>query len=544
MKKLVVLLSFLVMLVSIFSGCNSIKEENSAKPTEEKTEVTNAPPAEDKVSTWDDEDLSWRLDTEPVEYSMFLDIAWAPMDVWGSDHVSQKITELTGVSFEVTKAQDAQHLSLLMNSGDYPDSIFVFTNKQFYENPDISYAWNDLIPEYCPEFMDLLDKSEIGMATKDDGNFYSLYTHTRNQSYWDDPQQPVSYGEPTIIIRDDLLAEIGNPKVETMDDFKAALKAVKDLHPDYTAYLQGSLNAGALLGWYGINAYSTFYTDDAGKLKYDYNDPDKYREYLTYLNSLKREGLLSVEGLTYDFDQQKQAILAGKVFATACQIFDVDVINEELDKIEGNTIKYTALSVPLKVGSETKYAPLYPDLGFAGYYITKSCEEPGRLIKLMEFMKSPAGDRLTQWGVEGVDYVLSDDGLPLINDDIPWKDRGDNVWYFGASFGVEIQKALTKRITSPDYSQVTDLMFSFKPFWSADFALGLCVPDAETPMYEIKSMIDQAYKDNINPIIAAETDEEFETLFAKMYSEFDRVGIAEYEAWAQKRYDEVKVRFE
>lgn len=547
MKKTILVLVAILMLTSVLAGCQPATEPVNTEAAPEESQAPAEQPQESEEPrewTWDDEDISWRQDTSPAEYSLFLDIAWAPMDVWGSDHVSQKITELTGVSFEVTKRQDANHLSMIMNSGEYPDSIFVFINKQFYENPEISYAWNELIPEHCPEFMDLLDKSEVAMATKDDGNFYTLYTHTRNQTYWDDDTQPVSYGEPTIILRDDLLAEIGNPKIETMADFRAALEAVKAAHPDYTAYLQGALNSSALMGWFGINAYDTFYKDANGQLRHQYNDPTRYRDYLSYLNGLQRDSLMNVEGLTYTFDQQKQAILAGKVFATSCQIFDVDVINEELDKIEGNTLRYTALSAPLKVEGETRYAPVFPSLGFAGYYITKSCEEPGRLIKLMEFLKSPEGDKLSQWGVEGVDYTLSEDGLPLINTDIPWKERGDNVWYFGASFGVEIQKALTKRITSPDYSQVTDLMMSFKPYWTADFALGLCKPEAETPMYETKSLLTQNYKDNINPIIAAKSDEEFEEIFNKMFSEYERLGMADYEAWAQARYDEVKPRFE
>lgn len=544
MKRLIGIFLTATMLLTMISGCQPTATPSSS-PTGEVTAPPTAqssPTASQDVEsgtqeevTWDSESLSWRQDTSPVKYSLFMDISWMPMDVWGTDHVSQKVTELTGVSFDVTKAQDNNHLDMLMASGSYPDAIFVFRNKHKYENETISQPWNVLIPQYAPEFMQLIDPSAIVAATKEDGNFYTLYTHFRDDAYWADPNLPVSYGEPDLMFRDDIMAAIGNPTIKSFDDFYNALKLVKEQYPDHTPYLETAANATAIKNWMGVNNdYSDFQADENGKLSMPLLDQAKMREYFAFKNKLVREGLMSIEGLTYDFEKQKQAVLAGKVFSTAAQIYDVDIFNSSLSDA-GSDLRYTALSAPLTYQGSIAYEPVYANPGFAGLYITTSCKEPGRLVRLMEFMRSPEGDRLTQWGVEGLDYTLNEDGLPVINSDIEWKIRGDNVWYFGASFMVETEKAMVP--SNPEFSQVTDLMYAFKKYWSCNTYLSKCDPLPETEESEIKTSIQTLVTNNFNIIITAKDDAEFEQRFNTFYEDLNRLNLDGYVAWAQEKYD-------
>lgn len=538
MKRLTGFILALVMIAALVSGCSSSPPASSSSTSSGSSSAAASTSGSDEKVTWDSNSLSWKQDTSPVTYSLFLDISWAPMDVWGTDHVSQKVTELTGVSFDVTKAQDSSHLDMLMASGSYPDAIFVYRNKHKYENPNVSQPWNELIPEYVPEFTDLIDPSAIEAATKDDGNFYTLYTHFRDESYWEDPDLPVSYGEPDLMFRDDVMEAIGSPKMESIDDFYNALKLVKEKYADYTPYLETSLNNSALKNWMGIEfEYSDFKVDESGKLYMPLRNQEQMKEYLSFKNKLVREGLMSVEGLTYDFEKQKQAVLAGKVFSTAAQIYDVDIFNSGLNDA-GSDLRYTALDTPLTYDGSVQYAPVYASAGFAGLYITTACKEPGRLIRLMEFMRSPEGDRLTQWGVEGADYTLNADNLPVINNDIEWKVRGDNVWYFGASFMVETEKAMVP--ANPEFSQVTNLMYAFKKYWSSDTSLSKCEPLPETEESETKTSIQTLWTNNCNIIVTARDDAEFEQRFKTFYDDLERLDLDGYISWAQEIYDNAK----
>ncbi len=494
---------------------------------------------------YDSPDISWKKNTDPASFSLFFNMQWAPFDVWGTDHVSQQVTKDTGISFDTTKSQDANHMATIIASGELPDAFFVYgaANMDLLENSETCYAWDELIPEYAPEFMDLIDPTEIAMATKDDGHFYTLYTHVRNQDYWDDPTAGVSYGQTVLSFRDDIMAELGNPAIETMDDFYNVLVQVKEKYPDMIPYMQQKLNADAIAWAFGIDYEGNkgMATVVDGEAQYVYGVREPIEAYLKFENKLMREGLMSQEALSYEFEQLKGAILGSDVFCYAGQAFDVDQINQALAGTE-NAPYYTAAKQYPTVDGENKCSLLYGSGGFAGFYITKACKDPGRLIQLMEYMKSPYGDQLTQWGVEGQDYELVE-GQPIQNEAISWKERGDNVWYFQASFEAENQKAIAKAAVDPKYGQVADLVIDYKPYWHYDVALAM-VNNAEagSKLGDIKATMDELKKSSFSAAIVAATEEECQATIDKYFAELDKAGLAEYNKYINDQYQEIVTR--
>lgn len=490
--------------------------------------------------TYDSPDLAWRKNTDPATFSLFFNMSWAPFDVWGTDHVSQQVTTDTGISFEATKAQDENHMVTLVATGEYPDAFFVYGDKNtdVLEDENVCWPWDELIELYAPEFMDLIDPSEIALATKDDGHFYTLYTHVRNQDYWDDPTQGVSYGQTVLAFRDDIMEELGNPEIKTMDDFYNVLVQVKEQYPDMVPYLQQRLNADYIPGCFGVD-----YAENKGggtvvdgELIYAFADEGPITDYLLFANKLMREGLMSQEGLTYEQEQAKAAVLSGNVFCWSGQAFDVDQYNEALAATPGNNIYYTVLRGPLTVDGEVRMDFTYGTGGFAGFYISKACKDPARLIALMEYMKSPYGDRLTQWGVEGLDYELLE-GYPVQNDTYSWKERGDNVWYFQAAFATENQKALAKAVANPLYGQTAHLVLDFKPLWHYDVAMALVKnPEAGTKLGDIRTAMKELKDNSFTAAIIAGTEEECKTLIADYFANLEKIGLSEYNEFINTQY--------
>lgn len=495
--------------------------------------------------SWDSPDVSWKKDTSPAEYSLFFNMSWAPFDVWGSDHVSQQVTKDTGISFEATKSQDANHMATIVATGELPDAFFVFgaKNTDMLEDPTVCYPWDELIAEYAPEFMDQIDPSEVQLATKADGHFYTLYTHVRNQAYWDDPTQGVSYGQSVIAFRDDIMAELGNPEIKDVEDFYKVLTQVKEKYPDMIPYLQQQTNADSLAYSFGIDfegtkGMATIVDDQA---IYTYSDKEPITDYLTFANQLMREGLMSQEALTYDFEKTKAAILGGDVFAFAGQAYDVDQINVALNEMNDQRY-YTAARAQMTVGGEQRTDLTYASGGFAGFYITRAAKNPGRLIRLMQYMKSPYGDKLTQWGVEGLDYELKD-GFPIQNETYTWKERGDNVWYFQASFAVENQKALAKAAIDPKYGQIAHLVTDYKPYWHYDPILALIGnAQANTKEGDIKTVIDRVKTDGFMAAIMAPTAEACAEAIASYFKALDDAGLADYNKFINDQYQAVKAK--
>jgi len=498
--------------------------------------------------TFEDDDLTWKTNTDPITFSLFHNMTWAPMEVWGQDHVSEQVTKDTGISFDVTIQSDSSQLATYVATGELPDAVFVFgaANIAMMENYDVSYAWDELIDQYAPEMWDLLDKTDIQMATRDDGHFYTLYTHVRNQQYWDDPTKGVSYGNATIAFRQDVMEELGNPEINSVEDFYNVLKAAKELHPEMIAYLQPEFN-GAYLSWcFGIDYDGTqgaTTVDENGNAIWVYSEKEPLSDYLTFANKLMREGLMSQEGLIYDQEQAKAAILGGDVFCYAAQCYDVDQWNLALAGIEGKNAYYVSIDKPLTVDGEVKMDLTWGSPGFAAFYITRNCKNPERLIALMEYMQSPYADQLTQWGVEGVDYNLVE-GYPVQTDSYVWKEAGDNVWYFQAKFETENMKALAFAVKDPRYGQTAHLVTDYKPFWKYDVAIAMMSnAAANTREGDIYDTLDNIRKNSLNAIIVSATEEECAAAIESYFATIESAGVAEYNEFLNNQYQDIKAGF-
>ena len=498
---------------------------------------------------WDSPDLTWRKNTEPATFSLFHNMSWAPMDVWGSDHVSQQVTADTGISFEVTKQSDANELATMVATEALPDAVFVYGSSRIdmMEDYEVSYAWDELIDQYCPEMWDLLDKTDIQMATKADGHFYTLYTHVRNGAYWDDPAKGLSYGTSGLAFRQDVMEELGNPEIKSVEDFYNVLKEAKKLHPDIIPYLQPN-NNGTYLAWcFGVDYDGTqgqCTIDENGNAIWVYSEEKPLTEYLSFTNKLMREGLMSQEGLIYDQEQTKTAIMGGNVFCWSGQFYDIDQWNEALSAIEGNTAYYVALTTPLTVDGEIKMDLTWGSPGFAGFYITRACKDPGRLIALMEYMQSPYGDQLTQWGVKDLDYELID-GYPFQFDTYTWKERGDNVWYFQAKFETENQKAMAFALKDPRFGQTAHLVTDFKPFWKYDVAIAM-MSNAESNSREgdIFAALDGIRTNSLNAIIVSATEEACAKAIAAYFEDIRNAGADAYNQFVNDQYQAIRTKLQ
>ena len=495
--------------------------------------------------TFDDENLTWKTNKDPITFSLFSTMTWAPMDVWGTDHVSIRDTEDTGISFDVTMQSDSNQIATYVATGELPDAVFCSGSAKMdlLEDYSVCYAWDELIDQYAPEMWDLIDKTDVQMATKADGHFYTLYTHVRNQQYWDDPTKGVSYGNGTIAFRQDVLEELGNPEINSVEDFYAVLKAAKELHPDMIAYLQPDF-VGSYLAWcFGVDYDGTqgcTTVDENGNAVWVYSEKEIFTDYLLFANKLMREGLMSQEGLTYSQEQAKAAILGSDVFCYAGQCYDVDQWNKALSEIEGNTAYYVSITKPLTVDGEIKMDLTWGSPGFAGFYITRNCKHPERLIALMEYMQSPYADQLTQWGIEGVDYVLTD-GYPVQTDTYVWKESGDNVWYFQAKFETENMKGMAFAVKDPRYGQTSHLVTDYKPYWKYDVAIAMMSnAQANTREGDIYDTLDSLRKNSLNSIIVSESEEACLKAIDAYFAALESAGLAQYNEFLNNQYQAIK----
>ena len=97
---------------------------------------------------------------------------------------------------------------------------------------------------------------------------------------------------------------------------------------------------------------------------------------------------------------------------------------------------------PLTYQGEERISNVMVDYGtgWSSCFISTNCENPGRAICYMEFLKSPQGDQLCQFGIEGVHYNLVDGKVKQTEEYLnrPAEERegtytGIGPWYFQGS---------------------------------------------------------------------------------------------------------------
>ncbi len=374
-------------------------------------------------ATW--ENLSWEKDTSPVTFSCYIDYDWWGSDTFGEDATSKKITELTGVSLQITKGSDPQILSVQLAAQELNDLVFTSNLTQRFQDPDVCYRWDELAAEHCPEFMDLVDPLEKVNNQAADGHIYTFITHYNDERAYTDENSIGNFGNYTLAYRADIMEKLNLPMFTSVEELEETFYTVKDKASDVGITMVYNMHPSwpyCISYWMGC-IDGNRWDPETKSIKMMYND-ETWLEYYKLMNKWYRDGILVKDYLGVrpeDFFSRNES---GQVFAAAYNAqyaYEVDrVWREEL----GTGGKHDDLSQPffeqvmepLTYKGENLYYQNDYSLGFASCFISTNCEEPGRAICFMEFMKSPEGDKLSQLGIEGYTYEMVD-GVPKQTDE-------------------------------------------------------------------------------------------------------------------------------
>ncbi|NLO82096.1 MAG: extracellular solute-binding protein [Clostridiales bacterium] len=542
-KTLLFVLMLAMLLVTFLPGCG--KSEEGTTPS---GETPQTPAGEEGKETGDDEEgtlgMSWQRDTSPITFSMFIDHDWYAVDTWGNDDVSKEITKRTGVSLDVIKATDPNQLQVLLAGDELTELVFTSTLVERFHNPDICYRWDELIDEYCPDFWDLVDPITIVNNTADDGHIYTFKTHFSSDEQWEDPRNLPSPGTSGFYVRQDILEQLGNPPLETLDDLVNIFRMVQEKFPDMIVYIPHPQWTPPFLQWMGLFPPGSQYPE-GDKVYLGLSQPDLV-EYYKFYNMLIREKFTNIEYQTYKPEQFFQIVRSGEVFAAHYNSGLADDTNKVF-RDQGIDGWFIPIIEPLKVDGEIKYKLLQWSVGWSSTFITKKCKNPERAILFMQFLRSPEGDQLTQWGIEGVHYTLTEDGLlkrPEGFTELTTQETGIGPWYFQASGLGEGVAVSSGKINNPEFSQGVDLLRAVKPYVIRDFALNFVTPKAETEEMNILVKINELINTSQPGIIGAASEEEAVQKFNEMIENAEKLGLRRLEEYMTEEYQKAKKRYE
>lgn len=295
-KVLVAALAFVLVLM-LLSACS--EDNNSGSNTNQGAEKNNAS----------------SVGNTAEELTLFIDAPWYPVKEWKGP-ITEKITEKTGIKLKVTVATDDKQLPLMIASGDLPDLVFTYGNVSRLSDSKLSYPWNELIEKYAPDFK--IDKTRIAIHTMDDGNFYTIRNAFATQEEWAANKYALgNNGNPGIAVREDILKQLGNPPIKTLDDFVNVLGMVKDKYPDMVPLIMDKeWIEQYFLMQFGVDAtFGSPWFEQGGKVDF-FIRHQKMKDYFKFMNKLYRSGYIMAENFAHANDKiDDQYATSGRAFA-------------------------------------------------------------------------------------------------------------------------------------------------------------------------------------------------------------------------------------
>ena len=424
-RKVVSLMLVSAMVAGILAGCGS---DSGSSKGGSSTETGSAAEASSSGETADDAD-----DKSPITFEYFN--ADGKNGNWDNP-VAKAITEATGVtldvSYPVASQGDAKEdIALMIANDEYPDMIYAKGSATELYQAGALIDMTDLIEKYGPNIKKMYGaEMEKLKWSQDDPGIYQLSYAGVNQKtlttggscqiQWaalkeNDYKYPKTLDEYEKMIKSYLAA---HPKTEDGLDMIGITMSASDWHWMITLGNPAGLIADA------SPDNGQWIIDDEYNVHYKHVT-DEEKEYFKWLCRMYNEGILDPNFATQTDDDYIAKVASGRVVAITDAEWHYSQCEATL--VADGKVDQTYVGLPVTLREDqVEKALLYQGTTVGwGIGITKSCEDPVRAIKFLDYLCSDEGQILYHWGIEGENYFLDDDGQPYRTDEEVAKAQSD-----------------------------------------------------------------------------------------------------------------------
>lgn len=424
-RKVVSLMLVSAMVAGMLAGCGS---DSGSSKGGSSTETGSAAEASSSGETADDAD-----DKSPITFEYFN--ADGKNGNWDNP-VAKAITEATGVtldvSYPVASQGDAKEdVALMIANDEYPDMIYAKGSATDLYQAGALIDMTDLIEKYGPNIKKMYGaEMEKLKWSQDDPGIYQLSYAGVNQKtlttggscqiQWaalkeNDYKYPKTLDEYEKMIKSYLAA---HPKTEDGLDMIGITMSASDWHWMITLGNPAGLIADA------SPDNGQWIIDDEYNVHYKHVT-DEEKEYFKWLCRMYNEGILDPNFATQTDDDYIAKVASGRVVAITDAEWHYSQCEATL--VADGKVDQTYVGLPVTLREDqVEKALLYQGTTVGwGIGITKSCEDPVRAIKFLDYLCSDEGQILYHWDIEGENYFLDDDGQPYRTDEEVAKAQSD-----------------------------------------------------------------------------------------------------------------------
>lgn len=421
-RKVVSLMLVSAMVAGMLAGCGS---DSGSSKGGSSTETGSAAEASSSGETADDK--------SPITFEYFN--ADGKNGNWDNP-VAKAITEATGVtldvSYPVASQGDAKEdVALMIANDEYPDMIYAKGSATDLYQAGALIDMTDLIEKYGPNIKKMYGaEMEKLKWSQDDPGIYQL-------SYAGVNQKTLTTGG-SCQIQWAALKENDYKYPKTLDEYEKMIKSYLAAHPRTEDGLDMIGITMSASDWHwmitlgnpaGLIADASpdngqWIIDDEYNVHYKHVT-DEEKEYFKWLCRMYNEGILDPNFATQTDDDYIAKVASGRVVAITDAEWHYSQCEATL--VADGKVDQTYVGLPVTLREDqVEKALLYQGTTVGwGIGITKSCEDPVRAIKFLDYLCSDEGQILYHWGIEGENYFLDDNGQPYRTDEEVAKAQSD-----------------------------------------------------------------------------------------------------------------------
>ena len=556
--KILALVFVFTLCAGMFAACKNGGDKSTLKPGDNDTEAAGV--------TWE-----YELDTSPTTIDVWFPSVWVK-DVWADGWTDEKaifkhITEKTGVSLnvDIPVGTETELLGVMIAGDELPEVIVLENYLSPYlgqlRDGEYIYSWSELMEAYAPKMPELIDDTNWNFHTDDDGVLWGYVGF----AYDDDGLQgmvdcgvPPVHEDNVMWVRNDILSaykdKTGLDDITTLEQYTDLLYFTRENYPDIDP-LRLFVKTPRSDLWthmrstFGACMDSQVYIDEKGDAKFYMYDP-AYISYLSWLNDLYIDGVITQNMLTYDEATSNSKLYSagfGSIKAASYLVYNT--LEVEIKDIYGDDENYQYSPIgPIRYDENTPwYANATSSLGGQTTVITRSTDQPDRIIRFFEYLLTDEGQVTLNCGVEGDTWNYDENGNIVFTDEIkelaasdlnkywvdysicaafsPWCDT----WYWEHYLG-----SLITQVGSREYNCNTVRLASYRNYFNAgliDISSAIVSGTDESVIVTKVQDLEESYAVRM---IAAANKDEFNALYEECISKIE----AENSAACEKIYTE------
>ena len=358
---------------------------------------------------------------EPVTFTFYS--ADGLEDTW-TDPVAQMITEKTGVTLKMDYPADSNdnRIELMVATGEYPDFVFAKGSVSTLIRNDALIDMSDLIDEYGPNIKKLYgDEYQTLRYSSEDPSIYQLCS--------DKVQEETLETSGTAQLQWAVLQENQYRVPYTLEEYTQMIRDYMEKYPmingkpvigisivcsDWHWYIMLSNPSGYMNG---SADNGQWIVDDEKQEVYYKHAADGQKEYYKWLNEMYNKGILDPEFATQTHEDFVLKVAEGRVLGLLDE--EWDYTGAEISLRADGQEEHTYAGLPVTIDRSVKCPSLKQQnlaVGW-GIGITKSCKDPVRAVRFLDWLCSDEAQILLNWGIEGVDYYYDENGKRCITEE-------------------------------------------------------------------------------------------------------------------------------